>query len=876
MAREQALKFLMEDCRFSTPLTLRAAEEIWESRKAIVENLPSEEILPARKLPLSAADLKAARKFRSKHPDAHYVVDFVRLNPMDLIVHQLWVSTAIADGYRDRVAPDKWLQTALLDPPSNSGLKSRREGNTIIFDLPHSEFFLAGPLQPNEQMRVSEADGFVTVAFHANRALLLRGYHRTFACAQFALGALNAPHGVLFGVSNQLASMGSEADNVRSTMEGPRPPRMSDWFDDRFSLPVTLRRRQYRMQIHYEVTEIDEGETQTAVGQGPLTAGPEFAETSRGGIEAEPDVLSENRQEHRTAKTPLRSPNALRNARSIYDDALRHYQAGRIDEAVALYERVLFLKPDHADTYNNLGVALVAQGRMVEAITHYERALVLNPDDANARSNLGMALAQLGRIDEAVVHYERALALNPDHPGAHNNLSVALLARGRIDEAVAHSNRALALQPNDVNAHTNLGFALAEQGRIDDAMAHYKRALAIDPDHATAHNNLGNIFKEQGKFDDAVAHYGRAITIRPDYAAAHFNRAEIKTFQHGDDDLAALEGLAGRNDLPVSKAPYIHFALSKALEDTGDYVRAFEHMRKGNASKRGQIEYDEPRVLDMFRRISTVFDRRLFEREVAGELSSVPIFVVGMPRSGSTLVEQILASHPQIHGAGELGNLEKAASTVLNACNPPVPFPECIPTPDALTLRRIGQSYLASLPSLAEGKVRIVDKLPDNFLRIGLIRLILPNARIIHTMRHPIDTCVSCYSKLFTVGQQFSYDLVELGHYYGCYNALMTHWRTVLPPDAMLDVSYEDVVDNLEGQARRLIDYCGLPWDDRCVSFHKTSRSVRTASNVQVRKPLFRSSLERWRNYEAGLAPLLHELGDIIPAHVPARVRGAT
>ena len=400
---------------------------------------------------------------------------------------------------------------------------------------------------------------------------------------------------------------------------------------------------------------------------------------------------------------------------------------------------------------------------------------------------------------------------------------------------------------------------------------HYERALAIDPNHAEAHNNLGNILKDQGKFDDAMAHYGRAIAIRPDYAEAHYNRAEIKTFHPGDAELEALEALAGRDDLSPNQALHIHFALAKALEDCGDYAGAFEHLRKGNDLKRRQINYDEPAPSKFFQRISTVFDRSLFDRfQGEGDPSSVPIFVLGMPRSGSTLIEQILASHPQIHGAGELADLEIAASTVLSCSGKPVPFPECVPALDGAALRRIGQSYLARLPALAEGKVRIVDKLPANFLRIGLIRLILPNARIIHTMRDPIDTCVSCYSKLFTSGQDFTYDLAELGRYYRCYRDLMTHWRSVLPPGAMLDVSYEDVVDDLPGQARRLIDYCGLPWDDRCISFHRTSRPVKTASAVQVRKPLFRSSLQRWRKYEAGLGPLLHELGDIIPDHARA------
>jgi hypothetical protein len=224
-----------------------------------------------------------------------------------------------------------------------------------------------------------------------------------------------------------------------------------------------------------------------------------------------------------------------------------------------------------------------------------------------------------------------------------------------------------------------------------------------------------------------------------------------------------------------------------------------------------------------------------------------------MPRSGSTLIEQILASHPRIQAAGELGSLQQAARAV--------PFPDNASRLDATALRRMGQIYLASLPSLAEGKVRIVDKLPDNFLRTGLIRLILPNARIIHTMREAADTCVSCYSRLFAASQYFSYEMGELGRYYRHYRELMAYWRSVLPAGAMLDVSYEDVVDDLEGQAKRLIAYCGLPWDDRCLDFHKTSRLVKTASAVQVRRPLYRSSVQRWRTFEAGIGPLLEALG---------------
>jgi len=440
---------------------------------------------------------------------------------------------------------------------------------------------------------------------------------------------------------------------------------------------------------------------------------------------------------------------------------------------------------------------------------------------------------------------------------------------GHLDEAVAGYWRVLALTPDHTDALNNLGVALTTQGRLDEAVAHYERAVVLRPDYADAYNNLGNTLALQGKFDEASARFGRAISIRPAYAEAHFNRSEIKTFGPGDPDEAALEALAASNDLPADKMPYIHFALAKALEDRGDSGRAFEHLRKGNELKRSQIHYDEAAVLKFFQRVAEVFTSRLFDRfRGAGDPSLAPIFVLGMPRSGSTLIEQILASHPQIHGAGELTDLGMAASAVLNELGGRVPYPDCLPDLDATHLRRMGEFYLSRLPIPATGKVRIVDKLPDNFFYIGLIRLILPNAKIIHTLRNPIDTCVSCYSKLFASGQTFSYDLAELGRFYLSYRELMAHWRTVLPPGAMLEVAYENVVDNLEGEARRLIDYCGLAWDDSCLSFHKTSRPVKTASAAQVRKPLFRTSLERWRKNENSLGSLLNELGNAIPADV--------
>jgi len=571
-------------------------------------------------------------------------------------------------------------------------------------------------------------------------------------------------------------------------------------------------------------------------------------------------MIEHQRGQHELAISMIRAAIAIDPGVAAYHSNLGSvFQAqGNRDEAGRAFARALSLQPNWAELHSNYGNILQSQGKLEEAAAHQERALVLKPDFAEAHSNLGNVRYAQGNLAGAVECYQRALALKPDYVDAHNNLGTALLSQDRIQEAMARYEQALALNPNYAAAHNNLGNALMKLERIDEAQAHYERALALKPDYANAHNNMGNVLKEKGQFEDAMAHYTRAIQIKPDHAEAHLNRTELKHFERGDADLAALESLAASGDLPPDKALYVHFALAKALDDVGDYDRAWEHLRQANTLKRGQIDYQEDQAMELVERIRAVFGRDLLERfRGAGHPSAAPIFVLGMPRSGSTLVEQILASHPQIHAAGELTILEKMEYRS---------FADQIAELDGDGLRRLGETYLSRLPDISANVVRIIDKLPGNFLRIGFIRLILPNARIIHTTRHPLDTCLSCYFKLFTNGLLFSYDLGELGRYYRSYSELMRHWRSVLPEGAMLDVHYEDVVEDLEQQARRLIEYCGLPWDQRCIGFYRHSRPVRTASSVQVRQPLFRGSLDRWLHYESGLAPLIQELGPVFTA----------
>lgn len=571
------------------------------------------------------------------------------------------------------------------------------------------------------------------------------------------------------------------------------------------------------------------------------------------------------------------------------------YQSGRQEAAVDLIGQAIGLRDDVPVYHNNLGIALGELGRFGEAVTHYKRALTLKPDFVDARFNLGNALQEQGRLDEAIAHYQRAIAFKPGYAEAHNNLGNGLKQQGKLDEGMVHYQRAIALKPDYAEAHNNLGIVLKEQGKLDEAMVHFQRAVALKPGSVDAHTNLGNGFKQQGKYGEAMAHYQHAIALKPDYAGAHNNLGialkELGQFDEaqraseralelaprngryyrqlfdgrrvvaGDRGLAAAEKLAeDMASLPVEDQRELYFALGKAYADLEQRERSFRHFLEGNALKRRVSVYDEPEMLGLLGRIRTVFTAELMhDKRGLGDPSMVPIFIVGMPRSGTTLVEQILASHPKVFGAGELQEFSKAV-TGLGMPNGALSFPEAVPALSEQQLRQLGTSYLDVVGAVAPEAERITDKMPANFSFVGLIHLALPNARIIHMRRDPVDTCLSCFSLLFAGDLPYCYDLGELGRYYRAYQTLMEHWRQVLPAGVMLKIRYEEVVADVERQARQIVAHCGLEWDDACLAFYKTQRPIRTASATQVRQPIYSTSVGRWKSYQHLLQPLIKEL----------------
>lgn len=536
----------------------------------------------------------------------------------------------------------------------------------------------------------------------------------------------------------------------------------------------------------------------------------------------------------------------------------------KFDEAIDAYQGAIKLEPGSASAFFGLGTALKGRGQLDQAVAAYRKAISIDPQNADAHCNLGATFNQQGRLSDALAEYRRAVEIKPDHADAHSNLGAALKDQNRLDEAIAACEEAIRIRPDHPEAHSNLGATLWEQGKLDLALAACCRAIALKPDLASAHNTRGFALMHLGKMQDARAAFERAIELAPRVARYRYNLGELMQYVSGDPHLAAMEKLLQDcATLPVEDQISLHLALGKAYEDLGRSEQALRQWRLGNALKRQQIGYDEAAALGALDRTREIFTADLVNKwKDAGQASSVPVFIIGMPRSGTSLVEQILASHPQVFGAGELTHFRRIMRELAKtSAGTPESFPELVCSMTRDDYRELGRRYLAEVKPLAPDARHITDKLPNNFTVAGLIHLALPNAAIIHVVRDPVDTCLSCFSKVFLADNlQFTYDLAELGRYYRHYRALMVHWHQILPPDCILDVRYEDVVVDLERQARRIIDHCGLEWDDRCIAFHQTSRPVRTASAAQVRQPLYTKSVGRWLPYKDFLSPLLKEL----------------
>ena len=499
------------------------------------------------------------------------------------------------------------------------------------------------------------------------------------------------------------------------------------------------------------------------------------------------------------------------------------------------------------------------------------------PATASAWRAEGDACAARGDLEAALQCFDAARSLDPADVVVLERLAATLAALNRFPEAVVRYHEGIGLDPRNTDLRHGLGWSLEQMHRLEQAVDAYREAVRLNPKADGSYNNMGNCLQSLGRFDESHEAYRRAIEAAPRVPLYYRNFVQSRRLGADDPVFAALEQLVGdAASLTPANQAEIHFAYGQALSDLGRNDASFEHFLKGNALYRTGVRYDEAASLGLFAHLPELLTSEvLAARRGQGDASDAPIFIVGMPRSGSTLIEQILASHPQVFGAGERTEFGEALVNCIGRdFDDPLRIDiEALQGVGPAQLRTLGADYLrrmrTSLPEMqnaTRGYARFTDKYPFNFINVGLIHLALPNARFIHSSRSPLQTCLSIFSRIFH-DVPFSYDLGELGRYYRAYGALMAHWQHVLPEGTMIEVKYEELIEDFEGNVRRLLAHCGLDWDERCLAFHETTRQVNTASAAQVRRPLYKTSLQRWQPQQALLQPLFDGLGpELVPA----------
>jgi len=530
------------------------------------------------------------------------------------------------------------------------------------------------------------------------------------------------------------------------------------------------------------------------------------------------------------------------------------HELGEIEEAIEHYQKALVIYPDYAEVHNNLGNILNELDQTDEAIKSYEKTLSIAPNYIDAHNNLGNILKELGQTHEAIKSYEKALAIEPEYAEGHNNLGNALKDLGEFSEAVIFYKQALTINPHYDDAHYNLGVSHHELGQTDEALKCYQNALDINPNYADAHNNLGNILKELGQTDAAFNSYVQGLAAQPNNTQIHRNLGMMKKYTEGDTQFIHMQSLLSTTDLSQSDRVHLCFALAKAYEDLEMKDELFKTLNEGNDLRKKELNYSIEKDLNKHSTYCKLF-KSSNKKPPSYESSAISsIFIVGMPRSGTTLVEQIISNHHKVHGAGELSTLNNLVAPIIN---------DCLIHNNTLSDKNfssIRQEYLNSLLSLNVNESIITDKMPINFENIGFILKAFPDAKIIHLKRDAMAICWSIYQRYFPAeGLGFPYNMEDLAKFYNSYNQMMAFWHELFP-NQIYDINYENLTTNQEEETRKLLQYCELEWDENCLSFHTNKRAVKTTSSMQVRQKMYQGSSEAWRKYEEQLKPLIKTL----------------
>ena len=546
---------------------------------------------------------------------------------------------------------------------------------------------------------------------------------------------------------------------------------------------------------------------------------------------------------------------------------------GEVDAAQALKSEFMNFDQDNEDIAK--AAEFEKQEKFADAEKIYRRILTRHPDNASAMRLWARLGVREKRYAEAEKLLQQAVKVAPGFSRAWSDLCGAQLEQEKYDNATESARQLIRLKPDSADGHIWLATVTAATGNFDDAVGHYDNALEVEPDHVGAMCGKGNALRTIGDQDGAIAAYRSAIKANPLQSEAYWSLANLKTFQFEEQEVEDMLALLDDDRIPSEGQVQLSNALGLEFEARRDYDRAFKFIDRGSMLRREQEFYDRVENEERTDLAIEAFSRQFLEDNAGHGCSDpAPIFIIGLPRSGSTLLEQILSSHSGVDGTHELADLGRTVRANPVSTDSRAPYPTSVANIDADGFAQMGIDYIERSRRHRGEAPFFTDKNPNNFVHLGLLHLILPNAKIINARRHPLDSCFGSYKQLFASGQPFTYDLVELGEYYLQYQRLMDHWHDVLP-GKVLDVHYEEVVADLEGQVRRILDYCGLEFEDSCLRFHETERSVKSASSEQVRSPLYSSSVNLWRRYEEHLGPLIESLEPLL-AKLPEADRPAS
>jgi tetratricopeptide (TPR) repeat protein len=608
---------------------------------------------------------------------------------------------------------------------------------------------------------------------------------------------------------------------------------------------------------------------------------------------------------------------------ALSDMALQHYQEGRLQQAqdvcqrilrkqqrpdaililakiaheqgdfkvaIERYQQFLEIMPNHAQTHYNLGLVLNKLGRTERAVEHLKRSIEKAADNVAARRQLGNAYTKLQRWEEAIKAYRQVLAIQADDVDTIIKLGNVFIAAQLFTDSILLYEQALTILPDNALLHRQLGASLQRMGQMEKAIKCFEQALRLRPDYADVRIDLARVLRQLGRAEEALVPLGEAIDLEPNDGEAHISLAltlrqlgqtelaierleqfltirptcgsayyHISTMKPRQELIPVVEKLVSDAQLPIGDAIYCHFALGNFLDSGNSFDQAFRHFLRANTLQRETFTYHAEENIQTIDRLMKVYSKGFFQgKRQFGCASQLPVFIVGMPRSGTTLVEQILASHPLVHGGGEIeafAGVNHSIAQQLKHANPP---PDCMSLIDRRIVEEYSERYLEELELHCPTAARITDKQPGNFVRIGLIKTLFPEARIVHCQRNPLDNCISLFFHCF-MPLKCSFELTELGQYYLDYQRLMSHWQNLFPGE-IFTVRYEELVVDQERVSKQLIDYLGLEWDEKCLDFHNNERNVMSPSNMQVRQPMYKNSMNRWKNYEQHLQPLIEVL----------------